>query len=155
MQPANRLRGLHAHQASDELLVIRLLVEPAIESGRRYLELVLRRNRILDVEPRRYLLRDERAVVDRDAAFLVDVDAQQVSTTLSAVVDVDELQPFGFNDPTDLLLHDARNFAHFAPGTKKAAESAASESLLLESRRILTHHYGRVNRPDRAWIPYV
>ena len=34
----------------------------------------------------------------------VDVDAQQERASLAAKVDVDELQPFGFDNPPDLLL---------------------------------------------------
>ena len=42
------------------------------------------------------------------AALFVDVDPQQVRASLSAIVDVDELQPFGFDDPLDLLLDPLR-----------------------------------------------
>jgi hypothetical protein len=66
---------------------------------------------------------------------------------------VDELQPFGFDDPLDLLLHMTRYVTHFRPYNKKSGRSAAFESLLLESRRILTHHSGRDNTPGGMQIP--
>ncbi|MEA2463867.1 MAG: hypothetical protein QOJ98_1614 [Acidobacteriota bacterium] len=43
-------------------------------------------------------------MVDVDAAFLVDIDAQDELPSRAAVVDMDELQPLGFNNPLDLVL---------------------------------------------------
>src|SRR6185369_3678278 len=58
VKPPDGLRGFHANEPSDELLVVRIPVKLAIEPRRRDLQLVLRRYYIVDVEIRADLLRD-------------------------------------------------------------------------------------------------
>src|SRR5215212_9402409 len=154
VKPANGPGRLDPHQAPDELRVIRVAIKLAVQPGRRDLQLVLPRDRILYIEVRADLLRHELAIVQRDAALLVDVDAEEIPTTLLLVLDMHELQALGSDDLVDLTLNRSWNPAHVSPSNKKSGRNRPLSILvLLESRRIVPPSYGAYNTLETRAIP--
>src|SRR6185312_14342885 len=91
---ADGVAGADLRLLADEAGEVRLLLERAVEPGRRDLEAVVAGDDVVDVEHRRQLAADLCAVVEPDAAFhsgLVDVDAQDPGAELVLELHVDEL----------------------------------------------------------------
>src|SRR5215472_3716415 len=91
--PRTRLLQLHEHPRADEAPEMRLRPQHPVEARRGHLERIGARNRVLDVEDRRYLATHLRAVIERDALFPIDVQPQHRVRAPGAVLELDQLVP--------------------------------------------------------------
>src|SRR5579862_390406 len=88
-----RLLELDEHPRAHEAPEVRLRTQHPIESRRRHLERIGGRDRVLDVEERRQLTADTRAVIDRNAPFPVDEHPYQCMRAARTIFELDQLEP--------------------------------------------------------------
>src|SRR5215813_6923775 len=86
-----RLLELDEHPRADEAPEVRLGAQHPVETGRGHLERVGARDRVLDVKERRHLAAHPLAVLEADAALLVDEQAQLRVRAARGELELDQL----------------------------------------------------------------
>jgi hypothetical protein len=76
--PVNRLGESEVRRVPGEALIVGGLVKSSVKPGRSDFENVLMRNHILDIEKEPDPVADGSAIISRDAAGLIDVDAEDL-----------------------------------------------------------------------------
>ena len=79
--PVNRLGESDVRRTAGEALIIGGLIKSPVEPGRSDFKNVLMPDHILDIEKEPDPVADGRAVICRDAAGLIDIDAEELRST--------------------------------------------------------------------------